>query len=519
MLSPKIALIGHVVPSAVSFPLSDNARRAKTEVQVFNYTRVVTEDNRLVDHVAYLKEQKGLPPETPFTVWEMFLCAQVLLASMLRKNGFTVKVINYIDDHNAEKVWAEMHEFAPDIIAASTTFVLTPKQFIELGAKLRTQFPDTFMMVGGHHIFAKLLRESDDAAKAYLKDSGFDALVVDPQGERAMLQVAQTFPGKLNGIPNLVFTDGTNTYVTERKGEDNDINFTLATFDDAEPGAMANIRTARSCSFKCAFCSYPSIAGPLAALSMDNVRLTLTRVMEAKLSAVFFVDDTFNVPKDRFEELLDVMLEIGFDVPWYSFIRAQYIDEGIVAKMKKSGCVGVYLGIESGSNDILKAMKKGAIIEFYRRGIAWLKQAGILTVGSFIMGFPGETEETADITGRFIAESGLDYYYIQPFYYLHHTPVQDRAEEYGLKGEGAFWSHNTMNWTEANAHVSRLFMDIENITFINPDYTLWEIAYLHSKGMSLDEIKAYRQDINAMTRKQMSRFGLTDPGVTSRSGG
>jgi len=518
MSQPKIALIGHVVPSPVSFALSENPKRAKTEVQVFNYTRVVTDDNRLVDHIAYLKEQKGLASKTPFSVWEMFLCAQVLLASMLRAHGFEVKVINYIDDHNADEVWADLHDFKPDLIAASTTFVLTPRQFLDLGRKLRAQFPDTFLMAGGHHIFAKLLRETDDVAEAYLRDSGFDALVVDPQGEKAMLQIAQSFPGSIKDIPNLVYRDRDNVVITKRQGEDNDINFTLATFDDAKPGDIANIRTARSCSFKCAFCSYPSIAGPLAALTMDNARLTLERVMAAKLSAVFFVDDTFNVPKDRFEELLDVMIEIGFDVPWYSFMRAQYIDEGLVAKMKQSGCAGVYLGIESGSDDILKAMKKGAIIEFYRRGIAWLKAADILTVGSFIMGFPGETEETVNITQKFIVESDLDYYYIQPFYYLHHTPVHSRAKEYGLEGEGAFWSHNTMDWTQANAHVSRMFMEIDNVTFINPDYTLWEIAYLRSKGMSLDEIKAYRQNINAMTRAQMDRFGLSEGRVTSRSG-
>ncbi|MCR4376870.1 MAG: radical SAM protein [Rhodospirillales bacterium] len=522
MSAIKIALIGHMVPNPVSMPLSTNPARAKTQMQAFNYTRVLTEDDRLIDHIAYLKEKKGLPPETPFSVWEMYLCAQLLLAQMLKAHGFEVKIINFIDDHNAEKIWTDLHDFAPDIIAASTTFVLTFKQFMGLGQTLRKQFPNTFLMAGGHHVFTTLNHATDETAKSYLRDTGFDAFVVDPQGEHAMLQIAQTYPNRLNAIPNLVIRDGNDIVLTHRSAEDNDINFTLSSFENILPGSIANVRTARSCSFKCAFCSYPSVAGPLATLSMENVRLTLKRIMDAKLSAIFFVDDTFNVPKDRFENVLNIMIEIGFNIPWYSFIRAQYIDEKIVAKMKSTGCAGVYLGIESGSNDILKAMKKGAIIDFYKRGIAWLKQANILTVGSFIMGFPGETEHTVQITQRFIEESDLDYYYIQPFYYLHHTPVEDRAQEYGLQGEGAFWSHNTMNWVEATAHVNRIFMEIDNVTFINPDYTLWEIAYLRAKGMTLEEIKSYRDEINTLTRNQMTRFGLTEanalPRVTSRSG-
>jgi radical SAM superfamily enzyme YgiQ (UPF0313 family) len=176
--------------------------------------------------------------------------------------------------------------------------------------------------------------------------------------------------------------------------------------------------------------------------------------------------------------------------------------------MKASGCQGSYLGVESGSDDILKKMKKGSISNFYRDGIKWLKDAGITSVGSFIMGFPGETAETVEVTRDFIETSGIDYYYIQPFYYLHHTPIFKRAKDYDLTGEGLFWSHSTMNWKQAGEHVNRLFLDIKNSTFINPDYTLWEIAYLQLKGLSLEEIKQYRKEINQMTQKQMLDYGL-----------
>jgi anaerobic magnesium-protoporphyrin IX monomethyl ester cyclase len=229
-----------------------------------------------------------------------------------------------------------------------------------------------------------------------------------------------------------------------------------------------------------------------------------------------FVYDTFNVPRDRFETLIDRMIEEDLVMPWYSFLRCQYIDETLVKKMKKSGCAGVFLGMESGANKILKNMKKGAIVDFYRDGIRWLKANGILTVGSFIVGFPGETEETVSETQTFIEKSGLDYYFIQPFYYLHHTPVHLSAEKYGLTGNGLYWSHDTMDWKVASGHINRLFMEIKNSTFVNPDYTLWEIAYLQSKGLLNVEIMNYRKMINRMTRDQMERFGFDSSPVTSR---
>ena len=127
------------------------------------------------------------------------------------------------------------------------------------------------------------------------------------------------------------------------------------------------------------------------------------------------------------------------------------------------------------------------------------------------------SSETVKETFEFIQNVGLDYYFIQPFYFLHHTPVYKQAKKFGLTGQGLYWTHDTMKWTEALDHINQLFLEIDGATFVNPDYTLWEIAYLQSKGMDLDEIKDYRILINDMTQRQMVNFGLVQGGVTSRA--
>ena len=78
--------------------------------------------------------------------------------------------------------------------------------------------------------------------------------------------------------------------------------------------------------------------------------------------------------------------------------------------MAQSGCKGVFLGIESGSPHILKLMTKAATIEKYADGMKLLRQYDILTFGSFIVGFPGETSETVKETADFIKENKPDYW-------------------------------------------------------------------------------------------------------------
>jgi p-methyltransferase len=251
-------------------------------------------------------------------------------------------------------------------------------------------------------------------------------------------------------------------------------------------------------------------------MDLDNALSMLRHAKENGIGQVVFADDTFNVPKERFEEFLDIIIAEDLNIPWYSFLRCQYINQRIVKKMKKSGCQAVFLGIESGSDSILKNMKKGSITDFYLRGIEWLKSEGIKTVGAFVIGFPGETLETANATRHFIETSRLDYYFLQPFFYLHHAPIHHLAAKYDLTGEGLFWSHKTMDWRQSVSLINKFFYEIENPIFLNPDFTLWELVYFRSKGLSIDTFDEHRVLINKLTKHQMKKFSILPTAATER---
>jgi len=514
----NVAIIGHVLAAPTTIPVPSDSRELELLLSLYNYTRVLTEDDGLTDHIAYLKKTLGMPQSEIFSVWQMKLCASLLLQSHLERNGMNVRLVNYLDSDNMEAEFRALDDFGPQIVVLSSTFILSPSHLATAGRLIRKYLPDAFVVAGGHHIFTTLMYMNDQQKCDYLLQSKLDAFVNDVQGESTLLELCNSWPDNLNNVANLIWKNKKDKVtVNDRAIENNDVNHTLIDFNTIEEGSIVHLRTARSCSFKCAFCSYPTIAGDLALMDLDNVMATLRKAKDNGASAVFFVDDTFNVPRRRFEQLVERIIDEDLDLPWYSFLRGQFVDEALVSRMRLSGCQGVFLGIESGSDQILTNMNKGSAIKHYAPTIKWLKDQGIITVGSFIIGYPGETPDTVAETGAFIENSGLDFYFLQPFYYLHHTPVYKVADSFDLKGEGLHWSHATMNSYEARILLDELFLNIKGPIFVNPDYTLWEIAYLLGKGLSMERIREYRNSINQMTASQMVKFGAPTGGVTSRA--
>lgn len=505
----RIAVIGHMALDSGPITLPRNPDWARNQIRTYNYVRLLDDGGQLIDHLDFLGRSRGKGER--FSIWDMHLNASLLLGAHLRRNGFDVLTVNSICADTLDQRLAEVAAWRPELVVMGTTFMLSRSEFMSNAACLRKAAPEAFIVAGGQHVFTSLLHMQPEDKLRYFEDSGLDAFVEDAQGEATLLAVCQRRRDgqPLDGLTNLVYRDSTGAPALGlRVPEENPVSLLHADFVGVKPGEVVHIRTARSCSFKCAFCTYPSVAGALSLMDVSQAAGIFARAREAGAGAVVFTDDTFNVPPERFVELLDLLIAQGGDMPWYSFLRCQYLDEPMVAKMKASGCKGVFLGIESGSDRILKNMKKGAVTRFYRDGIRWLKENGIATFGAFVLGFPGETDETVAETRAFIEESGLDYFFLQPFFYLQHAPIAKRAEEFGLTGNGLFWSHKTMNWGRAIEHTNRIFVETKGPLFVNPDYNLWEYAYLRARGLSDAEFRAYREEVNRRTREQMERFGL-----------
>ena len=114
------------------------------------------------------------------------------------------------------------------------------------------------------------------------------------------------------------------------------------------------------------------------------------------------------------------------------------------------------MGIESGSQTILDNMDKRLEREQSMAAIRMLNDNGIVARGSFIVGYPGETERTFMETVDLINGSRLPYYHPYLFYYSRNTLIHREREAFGLEGLGLAWRHRSMDAVEAAGLLARM---------------------------------------------------------------
>jgi p-methyltransferase len=420
--------------------------------------------------------------------------AAVYLTHYLRMRGYEARYINLFQFE--KDALAEYLESDPLCIAITTTFYLLNLPVNEMVKFIRERNPRTKIVVGGPLIANHLRNYHEADLTVALEDIGADIYVNESQGEHTLTLIIEALRngGDVSRVPNIIYREDGKLSTTTKQAEinsldDNFINW--QTFAGEDLGPTVQTRTARSCAFSCSFCNYPARAGKLTLASLETIEKELDSLARlGYIKNLVFIDDTFNVPLPRFKEICRLMIEKDYQFNWFSYFRCSNSDEEAIELLAKSGCKGVFLGIESGSPTILKNMNKAATPEKYERGMELLHQYGVLTFASFILGFPGETEDTFRESVDFIKATKPDYYRAQLWYCEPGTPVDRQREKYRIEGEGFVWSHATMDSMEAMDHIDRAFLEIKDSTWLPQwSFDFWTIPYLLGKGYSLERFK------------------------------
>ena len=171
------------------------------------------------------------------------------------------------------------------------------------------------------------------------------------------------------------------------------------------------IFTGRGCSFQCTFCSWPQtlMGRKYRTRSIPNVLNEMEWVQQnfPQVKEVFLEDDTFTIDKRRTISFAKEYLRRGLDIAWACNARAS-LDYETMRKMKEANCRLLIVGYESGNDEILQSIKKGVTVENIKQFARDSKRAGLLVLGDFIIGLPGETKETIAKTRRLIKEVAPD---------------------------------------------------------------------------------------------------------------
>jgi hypothetical protein len=194
-----------------------------------------------------------------------------------------------------------------------------------------------------------------------------------------------------------------------------------------------------------------------------------------------------------------MMIRKEYGFRWTIFYRSDHGDPETIELMAASGCEGVFLGIESGSDAMLKLMNKTSRRAHYMDAIPRLRRAGISTHASLIIGFPGETAATVQETITLLNESPPDFFRAQLWYCDPVTPIWKRRAELGIEGSAFNWSHHTMAAADACAIVDELFRSRrESVWLPQNGFEMWSLFYLQRLGMSLAQIKDFLRAFNGL---------------------
>lgn len=267
------------------------------------------------------------------------------------------------------------------------------------------------------------------------------------------------------------------------------------------------IEISRGCVFNCKFCSYDkkeSIRKDLGVLKNELLR----NYEQFGTTVYHFTDDCFNDHREKVEAICSMLLSLPFKIEWVSYAR---VDVAVkfphtIDLMVESGARGLFWGLESFDSDVARSAGKGTPVEKVKSFLLDFqsKYAGrCISAGSFIVGLPGETEESIQRTVDWLCSNkALDIVYAGPLVVTPYSTnldkvVIDYAEysrdpgKYGfkvVKFDPAYWEHDQMNSVRAEELAISFMQQWWSSQNSGAVKTVWSYPHLRTLGFSHDEI-------------------------------
>lgn len=420
--------------------------------------------------------------------WAAYRLNGIYLLSYLMRKGFSVELVN--------KYFLERERFRdllgqnPRSVIISTPFIRNKTVLKEIVDDMRDLAPDLFIIAGGAFVYASYLLQERaldgryDAASGagdYLfiekKDPSVDLFIISGQGESILCDALERLRDSrpMDDLPNVAYRQGEGHAFTPRI---DDISGTkdlplvdwAALPDFIFESGVVPMRASRGCPYRCAFCNFVKDRRLLYTKPEDLLIQELKTVSQRGVRYIWFLDDNFRMGKRDMEAFCRRIIEESISLQWLTMIRASAIKGMDFSLLREAGCIDVQMGLESADPGILENMAKGVTPDVYREVVEGLLSAGIHASCYFIFGFPGETEETAMRTRRFIQEmehpelEGTLSWTLFHFSLAPLSPIYDpdMRAKYGLTGYMDTWQHNTMDVRRAREHVNEAFMELDN---------------------------------------------------------
>jgi len=196
--------------------------------------------------------------------------------------------------------------------------------------------------------------------------------------------------------------------------------------------AASSIITARGCPYRCSFCvKAHEMFTRFRYRSAENIREELALLVEDYgVQHVRILDDTFTLIKKRVLDLCAEIKDLG--ITWACITRADHIDDEMLTGMKKAGCIEVNIGVETGSERLLKLMNKNETVESYIKASEKIRKADMLFKPFLMYDFPTETQKDREDTLKLIRKIKPDKFTLSKFTLLPGSDMWTSPEKYGI---------------------------------------------------------------------------------------
>ena len=334
------------------------------------------------------------------------------LAAVLEKNHYEVDVIDFpalkLSD---EDFRSEISKRQPNIVGV-TSSTLTYKCALRVAKIAKEACPNCLTILGGIHATFW-----DDKA---LEECPELDVVVRREGENTLLELVQRIEAGKSYYDVIGTTCRKGGKITRNPDRPPIENLDELPFPALHLWPMERIRkyedifyimSSRGCAYWCEFCSTVRMHGrKYRARSPKNVVDELEHLHETYGATQFtFADDVFTLDRVRTEEICKEIKKRKLKITWSCGTRVDMITKELLITMKDAGCMAVWFGVESGTQQVLDEMRKGITPGQTMKIFGLLREVGLMPVPNVVLGFPGETKESVWRTIKFAEKISPDY--------------------------------------------------------------------------------------------------------------
>jgi anaerobic magnesium-protoporphyrin IX monomethyl ester cyclase len=350
------------------------------------------------------------------------------IVAYLKSHGISAELVD-CTFMKQEKTLKRIRDTNPTIVGIQAMFSMKEKS-LEFAELLRK---DCELLVVGGPLATSNPEEFIDS---------FDVVAIG-EGEQTMLELAQAVENHsgFNDIKGIMFKEKGRIVTTPARDFVRDLdkipfpsrelfdNQAYKNYYSRNFGYTTTaIITSRGCPFECDFCSRPIFGNTFRSRTANNIVQEVEAVQKLGYQRVWFADDCFTLNRERLMKICEELNRRNIMIGWECLSRVDTVDLSVAEGMKNAGCVRVFFGIESGNNGTLKIMKKQATVEQAKKAVHIFKRTGIQVGAFFILGYPGESEETILDTVNFASSLPLDYLSFTFPYPIPGTPLYDRVK-------------------------------------------------------------------------------------------